>query len=164
MAATEAYQGVKPLEEHPAIEIGGPVALWMLILAIGTVLSLFVSYAGLSHSTFGPTLVLISNLILQLPGVVVLPLLIALWLGARIGSAKKGTAEVVKVGLINAVYVAVIYAMGMIVIYLVTQYLQASPFTNLNTFVVMNIALPLVLLLIITPAIAALSAKRKAIS
>ncbi len=147
------------------IEIKGPMTMWITILVIGLVFQFIVaptaSYGSLSST--GSLINSISKYILYLPGAIILPLIVSVWVGEKIGSTKRRVKPAFTAGLLNAIYIALIYAVAIFIIYLLIYYVAPNTLPTgfgINTFATYLIAIPLVILLVLTPLFASLSAAR----
>lgn len=149
--------------ERQQISIVGPLAFWIIIIIVGLVLEILGSaFSILSLFTT------LGGWIVYLPGTIILPLIAGLWIGEKVGSARNKVGSAVSLGLVNAIYAALIYVIAIFIIYLIVNYV-VQPQTHiqtllstltLTTFLEYGIGLPVVLVLIVAPLIAALSAAR----
>ena len=145
------------------ISIAGPLGFWIAVLLIGLLIELVLGPIAVSAGVPSKYLTTLGNLLLFQPGAVILPLIVAVWMGARVGSVHKKSPSIGRIGLINAVYAAVIYSISIFVIYLAIYYINASALPvsfTLGGFAFYLIVIPDVIVLVITPLLAMLSAAR----
>ena len=152
------YKAPAPIETS----IGGPLVLWIAFLIVGVILLLVVAPLVSSNRLAYNLVRSISNWILYLPGSLVLPLIISVWMGESVGKNRVGIGRSARIGEVNAVYVAMVYVITIIIIYLVFYYINpvAVSSVSLTDFVEFSVALPVVIVLVLTPIVAALSAAR----
>jgi hypothetical protein len=151
-------------ENNPGeIGVAGPLGFWIAMLLIGALLKVLGSDIGHLTGINTSSLMTVANLILLQPGAIILPLIVAVWIGAKVGSLHRRSPAIRKIALINAVYVAAIYSIAVFIVYLVIYYLNSAilptPFT-LNGFVLNLIIIPDVVVLILLPVMAILSSAR----
>ena len=106
----------------------------------------------------------IAGWIIYFPGYFILPLVVAVWLGERVGASRNKVHAALTVGLINAVYTVLIYVIAMVIIYLLVSAVKPDFFTtssiSLVSFTENTIGIPVAIVLILVPFIASLSAAR----
>ncbi len=143
------------------ISIAGPVGTWIAILVIGLLIE-FVVIPLLHPAT--SSLKTIANLILFQPGAIILPLIMAAWTAAKVGHAyREKEMPVAKVGVVNGVYLAVIYSIAIFVIYLLLQYIYPAGLPT--SFTLMGFGLNLIIIpdaivLAVVPVLSLVSAAR----
>ncbi len=145
------------------INIVAPMSFWIAILVIGLLLRFAIGPAAHSVGLNSKDFTLVANFILYQPGAIILPLIVAVWVGSKVGRAHKNSNTIGKVGLVNAVYAAVIYSVAIFIIYLVFYYADASalPTTfTLGGFALNVLAIPDAIVLVVTPLLAMLSSAR----
>ncbi|MGC8537405.1 MAG: hypothetical protein ACP5MZ_00250, partial [Candidatus Micrarchaeia archaeon] len=105
----------------------------------------------------------ISKGILYLPGAIIFPLIVALWIGERVGMVENRTHSAVTIGLLNAAYTALIYAIGIFIVFLVIHYSVNTAIISitLHDFFMYLLALPISILIILVPTFSAMSAARR---
>lgn len=147
------------------ISIGGPLALWIGLVAVAAIIQIFV-FPSVSASIVSPALSYINRIAayaLYIPGVFVLPILAALWIGSRAGSSSGKLEAISYRAVINSVYACVIYMVEVFVFYIIsssshTSVLSAVPFVGFIEYVV---AIPVIICLVVAPLFAMVSAARK---
>ena len=155
----------EPATEKTGIEIDivGPLTFWIVMLVIGVLLSLFIAplsgnVGNTALQTFAKN---VGSWILYLPGSLILPLVIALWVGERVGAKRNKVSSAVTIGLINAAYAALVYAVSIFIIYLLLYYISPSLLpSQLATFLIYVVAIPILLVVVLIPIVGALSAAR----
>jgi hypothetical protein len=154
-------------ESHTNVEmeIGGPLALWIGLVAVAAIIQLFVFPAAQGSSAL-PLLDFLNKIAayaLYIPGVFVLPVLAALWIGSRAG-ATPGKLDVISYrAVINAIYAALVYLIEIFIFYVISSSIHTSVLSavSLGAFVEYVVALPIIVCLIVAPLFAIISAARR---
>jgi hypothetical protein len=154
---------IEDIQNRIDTDIFGPMAFWIFMLAVG----LIIEFAGVPIAKLvgAPTsgIITVANYLLYLPGAIVLPLVVAVWVGERVGSVGKKVRLSLKVGLLNAIYVALIYSIVIFIIYLIIYYIDAKALPvgfTIDSFITNLIAIPVIIVLVLTPLISSVSAAR----
>lgn len=146
------------------IDIFGPLSFWLVLLIMGVLLELVMApiLNGSGNTSLANTITVIAGYILYLPGSIILPLVVAVWLGERVGATKSEVGSAIPIAAINAVYTALIYAVAIFIIYLLLRYITPSFLStvSLTTFVLYVVVVPVVIVVVLIPFIASLSAAR----
>ncbi len=155
----------KPSAEEPSegISITGPLGFWMAMLLIGLLLKFVLAPVVHSAGVTSKDFTTFGNLLLYLPGAIILPLIAGAWIGAKVGNIHRRSPSIGKIGLINAVYAAVIYSIAIFVIYLSIYYISANALPVAFTFggfALYLLVIPNAILLAVAPSIAMLSSAR----
>ncbi len=142
--------------------IAGPLILWITFLLIGVILSLVVEPLVPSNGTIQNLVTSISNWILYLPGCLILPLIVSIWIGEGVGKNRASGARSAKIGEINGIYTSLIYVVSIFIIYLLFYYIDKTALANitLTFFLEFVVAIPVIIVLVLTPIVSALSAIR----
>ena len=145
------------------IGIAGPLAFLIIMLLAGLAL-LILFPNGIAYAAGSTSLMLynIGSYIIYMPGAIIFPLIVALWIGMRTGVNTQSIKKAIDVGVINAVYTSVIYAISIFIIYLIAIYSSVELLKALptDTFVVYLVIVPVATLLILTPLIGLLRRAR----
>jgi hypothetical protein len=147
------------------MSIGGPIALWIGLFAIAAIVQIFI-FPSVAGTIVSPTVSYLNRIAayaLYIPGIFVLPILAALWIGSKAGSTTGKLDAIAYRAVINAVYACVIYMIEVFVFYIIsgsthTSALSAVPFVAFIEFVV---AMPVLICLIIAPLFAMVSSARR---
>ncbi len=145
------------------INIVAPMSFWIGVLVVGLLLEFAVAPAAHAAGLNAKDFTALANFILYQPGAIILPLIVAVWVGSKVGRAHRSSPAIGKVGLVNAVYAAVIYSIAIFIIYLVFYYVDASALPTaftLNGFALSVVAIPDAIVLVVTPLLAMLSSAR----
>ncbi len=165
MAALEAEQEAL---RYKAVEtsIAGPLILWLTFLILGVIISLVIAPLTSGIPGVKGILTSISNWILYLPGSVILPLIVSMWIGESVGQGRGNGGKSAKIGEINAVYTSLIYVVAIVIIYLIFNYIDKAALAGVSafTFVEYSVIVPVVIVLVLTPIVATLSAMRHSAS
>ncbi|MDE1868874.1 MAG: hypothetical protein KGH60_02825 [Candidatus Micrarchaeota archaeon] len=161
----EAKQEKPAAKKDTTINVTGPLVFWIGFLVLGLAIELlFVPLANAGNATGAATfLTQIGGYILYIPGAIILPLIVALWLGERVGASGKPMHPAIYSSLINALYTALIYVVSIFIIYLVIKYAGITLVSGLTLvqFVEYVIAVPVVILLVLVPLFTTLSVARR---
>ncbi len=147
------------------VDIGAPVAAWLILLFIALVLKFLISGVFAGNSAYS-LLSSIASFILYTPGDIILPLAVGAAIGAEIGK-RAGTLRKAQVaGVLNGVYASVIYAIGIIVIYEVLSYgvlnsMVAGVALSLGFLFLSWLAIPMAICIALTVLFSMLSYSRK---
>ena len=144
------------------IDIAGPLTLWLILLIMGVVMALV--FVPLTSGTpmISKLISEISGWILYLPGSLILPLIVSLWVGENVGATRSGAGFAARAGLINAVYTTLIYVVAIFIIYLLLYYISPASLSSITLiyFAEYVVVLPALILLVLVPLISSLSAAR----
>ncbi len=138
----------------------GPLFLWALVIIIGIVLEVVIpALLGKSYASSAASYKAIGNYILALPGVIILPLIISVWIGHRVGEKSSSVANALKSGLLNGVYASIVYGVIIFVAQLMLKYTTSYALTTsfLLRYVV---ATPMAIVIVFTIIIAVLNEMR----
>ncbi len=89
----------------------------------------------------------------------------AVWLGERAGSITVKSGRILRLSIINSLYTAIVYAIGIFIIYLIFLYVSSVGLSTIkfDDFLMYLVAIPIGILLILTPIIALLAGARRTI-
>ncbi len=165
------------LGQREEISIFGPLAFWILMLIIGLVVSIAVpalasAASALMHYTIpsggaAATGMGAGGYLLGVPGIYIFPLIVGIWLGERIGRVARGSGEAIKLGLLNAIYASIVYAVTAFIIYLVINYVDQQLLSSLGlfsgttSFALYVVGLPVIAVLILAPLFGIISSARR---
>ncbi len=157
---------VKPESEAPVkISLSGPLSFWIGIIIITALIQLIVApfYVSYGSPLLNSYLNSFANYVLYIPGIIVLPLIAAVWIGDHVSSSIGNRKRLlVSKGILNALYSILVYAIAVYIIYSVMQHLGNSTLAHLSTlsFIEYVIAVPSAILIVVVPLFAILSAAR----
>ncbi len=159
---SEDKEGDTANEDARKIEIAGALTFWTIMIFIGVILNIIspvLSHYGVPNVGL---LDMISHYILYIPGAIIIALVVAAYIGEKVGSAASKVKEAFSLGLINAVYAAFIYAIIITILYLIIRYADPSILPNLvlNNFLVYMVGLPVTIVIVVVPLLAGLAAAR----
>ncbi|MEM0149461.1 MAG: hypothetical protein QXW10_01020 [Candidatus Micrarchaeaceae archaeon] len=147
------------------IHLTKPLAFWFSFLIIGMLVLLVIIplLPDMGMATLKPALMELSIGILYLPGAIIFPLIVALWIGERVGMIENRAYNAVTIGLLNAVYTALIYVIGIFVVFLVLYYSGHTALLSisLRDFLIYLLAIPVSILIVLVPTFSAMSAARR---
>lgn len=151
--------------ENANINVAGPLALWLGLVAVAAVIQLFV-FPQMQGSVISPVLSYLNTVAayaLYAPGTFVLPILAALWMGSRAGSTEGKISTISYRAIINAIYASVIYLIEIFVFYIISSNTHTSVLSTLplGVFIEYVVAIPIIVCLVVAPLFAIISAARK---
>ena len=147
------------------VSLSGPLALWIGIIIVATALQLFI-FPNMQASGYGAIVsagTVVTNYLLYIPGVFVLPMLAALWIGSRVGSTDGDNEEIMTRSLINAFYSAVVYMIVIFIIYLLSQSTKTGAYASLAVpiFFEYAVVVPTLICVVIVPLFALITSARR---
>ena len=147
------------------VSLAGPLTLWIGIIISAIALQLFI-FPNLQASGYGAIVsagTVATNYLLYIPGVFVLPMLAALWIGSRVGSTDGDNEEIMTRSLINAFYSAVVYLIVIFITYLLSQSTRTGAYANLTVpiFFEYAVVVPTLICVVIVPLFALITAARR---
>ena len=139
----------------------GPLFLWALVIIIGIVLEVVIpALLGKSYASSAASYKAIGGYILELPGVIILPLIISVWIGHRVGENASSVAGAFKSGLLNGIYASIVYGVIIFVAQLMLRYTTSYALTT--SFILKYVvAIPMAIVIIFTIIIAVLNEMRR---
>ncbi|MCL4373280.1 MAG: hypothetical protein M1360_01030 [Candidatus Marsarchaeota archaeon] len=157
----------KEAQQYGGLSIAEPLTFWigMLLLAMFIELVVVPLSGSLGISLYKSTFNSIASYIVYLPGSIIIPLLVAVWLGERVGIASGGKNVAYK-SIINAVYVSFVYLIAILIIFLIAKYTNLALFPSLlpsmgaANFLVYLVGIPVAIVLVLAPLFSMLSAAR----
>lgn len=149
------------------VSLSGPLSFWIGILVIAMLIQLVViplsMHYGDQNQLLDPYINAFANYVIFIPGIIVLPLIAALWIGDKVSNSigNHKTALASK-GIINALYAAMVYIITITIIYIIMVYLDAGVLSKVTsiTFIEYLITVPLAIIVVVVPLFALLSASR----
>lgn len=152
-------------QKSSGISIKGPLIFWIFFLILAVLLQVIV-VPILKQNDFinmATTISSLASYIIYVPGLLIFPFLVSIWIGERVGSRIENTSKTMKIGFINAAYASLIYGITMFILFLILMAGQTVSFTQLGTIVnvIYLVFIPIPILLILTPSFAYLAAARR---
>ena len=162
MARDEDEELARKPQSNGHVSIIGPMILWAILLLVA--ISINITLANFNTIPAASTIYAVasaySKFVLSMPGIAILPLIIGAVIGAEVGSRSLNLKRTTKIGLLNGIYLSVIYAMTIIVLYIVLDYGTSQTF-SLSAILLNSIIFPIIVLLIAIEIFAILSFSRK---
>ena len=121
----------KPVE----ISLFGPLLFWIGLLVLAAVVQLFLFplAEGTYVSTTMADLNILSDYLLYIPGIFILPMIAALMIGDRIGeSPADDYVQLTYRALLNSLYASVVYIIGIFMIYIASTSLRVGVLSHLS--------------------------------
>jgi hypothetical protein len=157
----EQDSGKRDSHSESRVSLSGPLFLWALIIIIGIVLEVVVpALLGKHFSSFANSYKVIGSYILTMPGVIILPLVISVWIGHRVGEAAENVKSALRLGLINGIYASIVYGVIIFVTQLILKYTTSYAFTT-SFLLKYVILIPIAIVIVFTIVIAALNQLRR---
>ena len=150
----------KEPEPDNKVNLFGPLFIWALVIIVGIVLEVVIpALLGKNLASYAAPYETLGSYILTLPGVIILPLIISVWIGHKVGERASSTKNAVKMGLINGVYASIVYGVIIFISQLVLKY--TTTYTLTTDFMIKYlIAIPVTIVIIFTIIIAMLNELR----
>jgi hypothetical protein len=145
------------------INITGPMAFWISMLCIGMLLQFVFAPLAAGKASLSAGFLSTAKYILYLPGSLVFPLIVSVWAGSRIGYSRRNINAAAKTGLLNGIYMSIIYAIAIIVIYLLISYISPHNLPvgfTLQSFLTNLMAIPVAVVIVLTTVMTLLSSAR----
>ncbi len=157
--AEEAQAKKSQIKGH--VNITEPMVLWILLLLIAVAINIIIAnFRTVSTASAVYTAAnAYANFVLNLPGFAILPLIIGAIIGAEIGSRSLSLKRATVSGLLNGIYASVIYAIAIVILYLVLDYGTMHAFSS--GMLVDAIIIPIIVFLITIEVFSVLSFSRK---
>ena len=117
------------------VSITGPLTFWIGILLIAALLQLVaIPFANsYSHTVFNNYFNDFANYVLYIPGLIVLPLIVALWVGDRVSYVESNNKSfIVSKGVVNALYTSLVYIVSIFIIYLIMSLVKLGVLHSLT--------------------------------
>ncbi|MGC8478797.1 MAG: hypothetical protein ACP5NE_02625 [Candidatus Micrarchaeia archaeon] len=150
------------------IEIAGALIFWIIMILIGVLIKIAVMPILSSNGVtqFNQALAGVSSAILYIPGSIIIALIVAAYIGEKVGAAAPKASIAARVGVINAIYASFIYLIIIAILYMIIKYADNAVLPNLQLsgFLTYMVGLPIAILLIVVPILSALSAERHNVS
>ena len=152
-------------ENNREIHLSKPLAFWFGFVVLGVIILLAIVplLPDIGMTSLKPALQDLSRGILYLPGSIIFPLIVALWIGEGVGRVENRMHSAVTIGLLNAAYTALIYLIGIFVVFLVLYYSVNTALLGitLHDFLIYLVAIPISILIILVPTFSVMSAARR---
>lgn len=152
-------------KEDVTISIESPLMLWVGLLLIAALLQLvLIPFAGhYGRVMFKNVLEDFANYLIYIPGIIIMPLIISLWVGDRVSYIKKKPSMLAYKGLLNSLYTSLVYSISIFIIYILMRFSNNGILSNVGlvTFFEYLIIIPLAINVIVIPIFAILSAERR---
>ncbi len=147
------------------IALGGPLSFWIGILVLAAAMQELVMPLAQRYvvSQNIALLNIFAGYILYTPGIFILPIIVGLWVGDLVGSTEGSYTDILYRSVINAFYTAIVYAVCIFVIYIVSQSvgigaLSSIGFTKFAEYV---LAIPILIQIVVVPFFALLTSARR---
>jgi hypothetical protein len=155
----------KKEKEPVTISLQGPLTFWIGILVIATMLqTLAIPLANMQNRTaLNKYFDEFANYVLYIPGILILPLITALWVGERVSYLDRKKSTIAYKGVLNALYISMIYAAAIVIIYIIMIIQKTGTLSTLSTltFAEYLILIPLGINIVVIPLFAVLSGARR---
>ncbi len=146
--------------DNDRVSLFGPLFLWALIIIIGIILEVVVpAVLGKGFASYAAIYKTAGNYILTLPGAIILPLIISVWIGHKVGETARNAISAVKLGLINGVYASIVYGVIIFITQLILKYTTTYALTT-DFIIKYLVAIPIAIVIIFTIIIALLNEMR----
>ncbi|MGI0100567.1 MAG: hypothetical protein ACREBH_02510 [Candidatus Micrarchaeaceae archaeon] len=148
-----------------SISVEEPLAFWIGLIAIGAIMQLLAIPLATSygHTAFNIYMNQFAGYVIYIPGIVVLPLIVSMWIGDRVSYLDRKKTNVARKGLINAIYAVIVYVVSILILYVIMNYLHAGVLSalSMDMFFKYVVAVPCIIVIVIVPLFAVVSAARR---
>lgn len=145
-----------------APSIAVPMTIWIILIMVALLLDGFATINAPSGQTaLNNVLFAIANFILNLPGIVIMPIIFGAAIGAIAGLKGRTIRDGAQLGAIDGVYASVIYIVAIVVIFLIMFYALPALAPTLSYLAIYWLALPIVLTIVVSVIFGALTSLRK---
>ncbi len=106
------------------MKLEGPLFFWIGFIVVALVVQLLAkdvllaSGATASAVKLGNLLLSVSGYIINLPGLLIFPFLVAIWIGERVSKSSTDISKAFMTSLINAAYASLIYAISIFIVFM----------------------------------------------
>lgn len=146
--------------EKAEIKIGEPLLFWVMMLVIGLFM-IIIPNIGAIPASAAAMLLEAGKAIIYIPGAIILPLIVSLWIAERIGAASRPSKSILSLSMLNASYVFLVYVIAIFIIFLLVKYFSPSLVSvSATSFLIYLIALPCAILFVLVPLLSLLSSAR----
>lgn len=142
-----------------AYSLTSPMKFWLFLIFISAVILLVVFESP--SIAYASILTTLANILLLLPGSIVLPLLVALFNGIDIGNVSLSSSKANKAALYNGIYSSVIYLVAILILYETLNYVSSSLLPKLSFIIQYWVLQPVGILIVLPLIIATLAFYRK---
>ncbi len=148
------------------VDMYEPMFFWIALLAISLMLKIALAYGAIVPAgTVEYTIISsVEQFLLFGPGIILLPLIAGAFVGREAGLASKGALKALHVGILNAVYGAIIYVICILIIYEVLLYAVPGSSMSAGSLLTYWILYPVLAFILVVEVFAALSHSRATVS
>lgn len=148
-------------KKRRAPSIAVPMVIWIILLLIGLLLNAFATINNPAQASINSLIMTISNFILNLPGIVIMPIVFGATIGAIAGMKGRSIRDGANLGAIDGVYASVIYVIAIVVVYLIMFYSLPTTVPTLTFLAVYWLVLPVILTILLSTILASIMSLRK---
>ncbi len=146
--------------EKAEIKVGEPLLFWVMMLVIGLFLIVIPNIGAIPTNT-AAMLLEVGKAIIYIPGAIILPLIISLWVAEKIGAVNRPSKSILSLSMLNASYVFLVYIIAIFIIFLLAKYFSPNLVAvSVASFLIYLVALPFVILFVLVPLLSLLSSAR----
>ncbi len=138
---------------NEGVSIKGPLSFWLFFLVIAAI-------ARISQLNSYPLIQELPAYIFYMPGCFALPLIVAIWMGERIGEVKSTIKGAMASAFINAAYIFLIYAITAFIIFAILNTMALLP-ESFSKLIFYDAIIPFAIIFALMPLLALLSILRR---
>ncbi len=133
---------------EPSVKLEGPLFFWIGFIIVALVLQLVAKGAiignGPQADVLGGYLLDVSDYIINLPGILIFPFLVSIWIGERVSKASEEMSKAFMTSIINAAYTALIYAISIFIVFLLLNVSSLKQLISADsiTMIVVTVLVP----------------------
>ncbi|MDE1870159.1 MAG: hypothetical protein KGH71_04210 [Candidatus Micrarchaeota archaeon] len=149
-------------KKRRAPSIAWPILIWIILLLIALLLDGFATInAPSGQVALNGIFLAIANFILNLPGIVIMPIIFGAAIGGIAGLKGRTIRDGAQLGAIDGLYASVIYIVAIVVIFLIMLYALPSLAPTLSYLAIYWLILPVALAIVVSVIFGALTSLRK---
>ncbi len=142
-----------------AYHLSSPMKFWLFLIFLSAVILLVVFERP--SVPYASILTSLANILLLLPGAIVLPLIVALLNGIDIGNVSLSMGKASRAALYNGIYGSVIYLVAILILYETLNYVSATLVPSMGFIVQYWVLQPVGILIVLPLIMATISFYRK---
>lgn len=152
---------------EPSVKLEGPLFFWIGFIILALVLQLVSKGAIMGHGAaanqLGNILLDISGYIINLPGMLIFPFLVSIWIGERVSKSSSEISKAFMTSLINAAYTALIYAISIFIVFLLLNVSSLNQLTSSGSIsmIIFTVLVPVAILFVFITVFSLLAFARR---
>lgn len=152
-------------QQRSSVDISAPVSFWIAIVAIAAIIQLMI--VPLTQGGFQNQFLSLANAlatqVLYIPGIFIIPMIVALWIGAKVSYASGGYTNIIYRSMLNALYACVLYVIEIFMAFILSGSFHTGVLSSLSVPVFLGyvVAMPVLITIVVVPLFALVSEARR---